>query len=260
MRPTSIRFVVIGIVALICTVAAGSDPGESDAPAERPIQGIPLRRQMVLIQSAVSRIATDAPDELRRPEALAGIEEVQRRIVEAKRATPPRFGGLDQAAQQRHDRAFRVALAELLIESAVLEIAVLEGASERIASSLAELTAMRERAHATFQPPREKRERPRADLRDLVELTPEQRQAYVGAYEFQEVGFRLTVAERDGVLFLETFGQPAERLYAMGGHAFRIAVSAEAEIRFDLDEHGRARAILLDPGGGHPPQRIERVR
>ncbi|MHC4992346.1 MAG: hypothetical protein ACYTGC_15340 [Planctomycetota bacterium] len=261
------------LMILSCSVGAftpQSTPGPSTTPrpddrkappsTEREIDGLPLRQQMVMIQAALSRIASDVDDESRRAEALEEIEALQLRIIQAKRAAPPRFGALDDAAQARHDMAYRALLADMLGEVAKMESAMLEGSAGEVRASLSRLAEFRERGHATFQPPRKRAERPKVELENRVELTAAERHVYVGAYEFKEVGFRVTVTERDGELFLETFGQPAERLYSMGNHRFQIAVAVGAEFRFDVSDEGVAEAIILDPGGDRPEQRIERVR
>ena len=128
-RSRGLRAVVVissFAVAGLLTAAVPPPPATEVAPEEPPIEGLPLHQQMVLVQSALSRVASDATRAERQPKVLADLEEIERRLIEATRARPPRFGALDEADQRRHDLAFRALLARTLARVAELERAVLE--------------------------------------------------------------------------------------------------------------------------------------
>ena len=233
---------------------------EAGASHSPPVAGLPLRQQMVLIQAALSRVAADALEPDRLPETLVAIEQVQRRLIEAKLADPPHLDKISDDQREKHELAHRAMLSRALGEVCRLEVAVIDGDSDRVRESLQRLNTLRQQGHERFQPQDGRPQEADIQLDDAVVLQAKQRQMYVGEYEFAEIGFRVSIVERDEALYLETFGQPAERLYALGDHRFQIAVAVGTEFRFDVDDQGVPLAIVIDPGGGRPQQRIERVR
>ncbi len=258
---------MLGLVAGAMSPALAQDATEPPAAQEEaalegpPIAGIPLRQQMVLIQGALSRIATDAPYREYMSDALADIEEVQRRIIEAKNATPPDLGHESEAEREQHRLAYRSLFAEMLLEVTSLETAVIEQSSKKIEASLERLLDFREKGHAAFQEPRPERgDRPKVELKDQVQLRPGERRVYAGVYEMVGMGFRMEIVEINGALHVQSFGQEPERMYAQGEHRFKIAVAPSGSFRFEISDDGNVMAIMLETGGGRPPQRIDRIR
>lgn len=92
---------------------------------------------------------------------------------------------------------------------------------------------------------------------EAKEVSEEQLQAYVGAYEL--AGMRVKVTIDNGVLFMDVPGQTNYETIAQGGHYFKLKALNGFAIRFDVDEaSGKAIALYaIQPNGTFKATRVE---
>lgn len=92
---------------------------------------------------------------------------------------------------------------------------------------------------------------------EAKEVSEEQLQAYVGAYEL--AGMRVKVTIDNGVLFMDVPGQTNYETIAQGGHYFKLKALNGFAIRFEVDEAtGKAIALYaIQPNGTFKATRVE---